>query len=761
MRPSSQLLLALALPGLLLLPAAASGGESASCALAGSVVDTAGQPVSAAAVALAGRDASSETATDGGFCLRGLEPGRYDLVVVAPGFAVGGGRVTVEADAFESRTVEIVLEPAFGEELVVTTTGTERRLAEIPIHMQTFGREEIDAVGARTLADAVEWTPGLRVENNCQNCSTSQVRMLGLDGAYSQLLIDGQPTVSSLALVYGIEQLPARLIESIEVVKGGGSALYGGGAIAGVINLIPHDPTSTELVVDSRFSETGGEPGYSLNAGIDWASADRRTGVMVYGQLDRIEAADLDGDEFSEVTRRRLEALGARATRYLLADDAGRFSLDLSRTYEDRRGGDLVAIDLPPDRSRIAEEILSERYGASLSWLHSVGDRFDYRVAASVSTTDRDSYYGTDFDPNAYGVTENPLWIVDSQLNHYGERGTLTWGLQYARDEIDDRQPGYGRRLSATYENRALFAQHDRKVGDRVSVLYGLRVDDHSELAEPVLSPRGAVLWSLTSDLTLRAAVARGFRPPVTFDEDLHLTLVGGGETQIVRNAPDLEEESSLNRSLSLEWRPELGRKGRALVEAHLFKTTIDELFHSSETDDPATEAIEFTKVNFGRATVEGVELSGALRWSSTWSLEAGYVIQTARFDDAEPDFGSRDFFRTPERYGSALVTWTPRFADVFVGLLYTGSMKAPHYAGFIDEDRLETTPSFLTVDLNVARELRLGGDEAPTLRVVVGAKNLTDEFQEDLDRGPLRDASYVYGPRFPRTLFLGMTLKL
>ena len=473
-----------------------------------------------------------------------------------------------------------------------------------------------------------------------------------------------------------------------------------------------------------------------------------------------MEAADVDGDDFSEVTRRRLEAFGTRATRYLL-DDAARLSIDLNRTWEDRRGGDLEAIDEPPDRSRLAEEIVSERLGGSLAWLHTVSGRFDYRLAASHSRTDRRSYYGADFDPNAYGSTVNPLWVLDSQLNHYGKNGSLTWGLQYSRDEVDDRQPGYDRFLAATYENRALFVQHDRKLGERLSLLYGARLDDHSELAEPILSPRLALMWSPSAEVTLRASVAHGFRPPVAFDEDLHIALVGGGESQVIRNSPALREESSLNRSLSFEWRPRLGSRGIALLEAQLFDTSIDDLFNSSEADDPATPEIEFTKVNFGGATVRGVELSGALRWSSTWSVEAAWVEQSARFDQPEPDFGSRDFFRAPERYGNALVTWTPGFADLFLGLRYTGPMKAPHYAGFIAEDRLETTASFLTVDFNIARELRLGGDSAPVLRLSVGAKNLTDAYQRDLDRGPRRDASYVYGPRFPRTIFVGVGLEL
>jgi hypothetical protein len=83
---------------------------------------------------------------------------------------------------------------------------------------------------------------GIRVETECQNCNFTQVRILGMDGRYSQILIDGDPIVSSLASVYGLEQIPEEMIDHIEVVKGGGSSIYGPGSVAGVINLVTRIP---------------------------------------------------------------------------------------------------------------------------------------------------------------------------------------------------------------------------------------------------------------------------------------------------------------------------------------------------------------------------------------------------------------------------------------------------------------------------------------------------------------------------------------
>jgi outer membrane receptor for ferrienterochelin and colicins len=83
----------------------------------------------------------------------------------------------------------------------------------VPVRTEVVSRETIERTAARTLADAIEYTTGVRVENNCQNCNFQQIRLLGLDGAYSQILVDGQPLVSSLAQVYGVEHIPAQMIE--------------------------------------------------------------------------------------------------------------------------------------------------------------------------------------------------------------------------------------------------------------------------------------------------------------------------------------------------------------------------------------------------------------------------------------------------------------------------------------------------------------------------------------------------------------------
>jgi outer membrane receptor for ferrienterochelin and colicins len=721
----------------------AQAAQTPCTGVAGRVLDSSGAVLPGATVSVPATGSVVTSGSDGTFCLPDLTGPELEIEAALEGFAPR--RVTVRTPA--PAPIAISLTPRLKTDVVVTATRTSRRLDDVPVRTEVISRDLIARSGARTLADAVEYTTGVRVENNCQNCNFSQIRLLGLEGPYTQILVDGQPVVSSLAQVYGIEQIPTRMIERIEVVKGGGSALYGPGSVGGVVNIIPREAPRSGGVLELRSDTFGGDANLSLNGGADWVSSDRQTLVTAFGQLDRMRPYDVDGDGFTEISRRELAASGIRLNRYQLGGRA-KFTFDLTHLREDRRGGD--SLHLPPDEALIAEWIDSERLAVGGTWFHSVSRRFDYRVTLSTAGTSRDSYYGTGRDPNAFGDTQNRVTVFDSQLNHYAGRHTISWGGQVSAENLSDSQPAYGRLTDVSYTNAGLFVQDDWSFAPKWQLLYGLRGDTHTALSRPVLSPRVALMHSPVPALDIRLSIARGFRAPQVFDEDLHLSSVAGN-IRIIEVDPGLREERSANYMAGFEWKPEAG-PGQALLEVNGFYTALDDLFNVQQADDESTPLAEFRKVNFGQAQVYGIEINAGWGIGETFVLQGGIVEQRARFGEAEPDFGSRDFFRTPRRYANATVTWrAPKLADLFAAARYTGSMKAPHYAGFIEEDRLETTPTFVIVDLGVSKRLRTG--EGPGLTVGVSARNITNAFQPDIDRGPFRDSAYVYGPRFPRTI--------
>jgi len=733
---------------------ASAEGTGPSNTLAVVVKDTSGAVLPGAAVVLEPGRLESFTDSDGVCRFVELPAGKYSLTISRQGFKEQNLPEVEVLPAVENG-VEVVLSVGSIQDTVtVTATRTEKKLEEVPIRTEMVPRETIRLTASRTLADAVEFTTGLRVENNCQNCNFSQIRLLGLEGGYSQVLIDGQATMSSVAMVYGVEQIPAGMIEQVEVVKGGGSALYGPGSVGGVINIIPARPSHTSAYFESRYEPMKGLPNFSLGGGGSYVSKDHSTAFTLYGQSDKITPLDLDGDGFTEIGKKDFNALGFRLDQQMLGNSA-RLTFDLSRTEEARRGGD--RLDLPEDQANIAESVQARRSAAGFSWSHSVSSALDYRFALSYAYLHRNSYYGAGMDPNAYGATDSPLWVLDSQVNHYLSKHVVSWGGQMTRERLEDVQPAYDRVTDDIYTNVGVYVQDDWFFAKGWEMVYGLRVDKHSEIGKPVASPRAALMWNPRADLRFRGSVATGFRPPQVFDEDLHITQVGG-EGHVIRNSPDLKQENAITFTLGSEWTPRIGA-GNALVEFNLFRTGIDDQHKVVEDDDPGTPEFEFSRINYGTARVYGTEATFGYGVAGSYQVEFGYVEQRSRFGEPEPDFGSMDFFRTPNRYGVASLTWkNPRYVDIFLGAKFTGSMVVPHYAGWIPEDRLERTTSYFTLDASVSRVLPFGWSDANAV-ISVGGKNLTDSYQSDLDQGPDRDSGYVWGPRFPRSIYVSMRL--
>jgi outer membrane receptor for ferrienterochelin and colicins len=740
-----------------LLTSVIARAEAQSCLVQGVVRDPAGLPLPGALITVKPGALSLTTNEKGEFCLTGLAPARYVVTATLEGFAASALTVDVLDGDRTVRTLDFTLAVGgFRDETVVTGTRTAQGLADVPVRTEVVGRQAIDAMGARSLADAVEFTTGIRVESNCQNCNFSQIRVLGLDGPYTQILFDGQPLVSSLASVYGVEQIPTRLVHRIEVVKGGGSALYGAGSVGGVVNVIPREPVKPGASFESKVDASQGVPSYQVNGALDMAAPGRRAFITTFGQFDRVKPLDTTGDGFTEIARRDLDALGGRASVYLLSGRA-RWTADVALFDESRRGGNLLR--LRPDEADIAEAIDTHRVAASTSWYHGVSTRWDYRLVLSMADTGRDSYYGTRQDPNAYGESANRLWLIDTQVNHYLGRHVLTWGQQATRETLTDSQPAYARRIDERYRNLGVYVQDDWRMAPRVQLLLGSRFDRSSTLDRVVASPRAALRYSPNEALAVRVSAAHGYRPPQVFDEDLHLSSVAG-EAIVIRRSPDLKEETSANYIAGAEWKPPLGR-GQGLLEVNAFLTTLDDLFFNIENPEPLTQQFEYVKVNLGRARVYGAEINlgwGTLGADEGILVQGGIVLQRARLGEPEPDFGSRDFFRTPRAYGNLTMTYARRYTRYFAGVRFTGRMQVPHRAGYIPEDRLERSPRFLTIDASVAHTFRPAGLR-PRLVVTVGGRNLTNAYQKDFDQGIERDSDYIYGPRFPRSVHASLRI--
>ncbi|HCP58475.1 MAG TPA: TonB-dependent receptor, partial [Alistipes obesi] len=173
----------------------------------------------------------------GHYFLKNLPLGRFTLVASSVGYRSAETTVEIVADRTAEVNFSLNEEALAVEEVVVSASRTETNRKFSPTIVSVASTKLFESTASSNLAETMNFQSGLRVENNCGNCGTTQLRINGLEGQYSQVLLDSRPIFSSLASVYGLEQLPVAMIERVEVIRGGGSALFGANAIGGVVNI--------------------------------------------------------------------------------------------------------------------------------------------------------------------------------------------------------------------------------------------------------------------------------------------------------------------------------------------------------------------------------------------------------------------------------------------------------------------------------------------------------------------------------------------
>lgn len=727
----------------------------------GHIIDKkSGEHLSFINVYLQGTTIGTTTDATGHFYLKNLPEGEFTLVMKSIGYKTIEKSVKIK----KGKTLEVNFtaeEDAVSLDGVVVSANrneTTRRLA--PSLVNVLDAKVFETSNSTSLADGLVFQPGVRVENNCQNCGFQQVRINGMEGPYTQILMDSRPIFSALTGVYGLEQIPANMVERVEVMRGGGSALFGGSAIAGTINIITKEPMRNSAQIAHSLTLIGGErPDNNTTVNASLVTDDHKAGMYIFGQARHRSAYDHDGDGFSELGRLEAKTLGFRS--YLKTSNYAKLTFEYHNINELRRGGNNM--HLPPHESEITEQTNHQINGGGLKFdLFSRDYHHKLNLYSSAQQTKRSSYYGVNKDPNAYGNTKDLTFIGGAQYSYDWDKcifmpATFTGGVEYSYDDLHDEMLGYKRKVDQTVHIVSGFAQNEWKT-DRWSFLIGGRLDKHNLINNVIFSPRANVRYNPTEDINLRLSYSSGFRAPQAFDEDLHISAVGG-DVALIQISPDLKEEKSSSVSASVDFYHRFGPvQVNFLVDG--FFTDLRDVFVLEEIGRNDDGNIVMERRNGKGARVMGVNLEAKMAYS--WmQIQAGATIQKSRYKEAEKwsDDESiapqKKMFRSPDLYGYLTSTFTPvkRFTASLTGT-YTGSMLVQHFAGYIERDCEVKTDDFFDLNIKLAYDIPVF--KTVTLQVNGGVQNIFNSYQNDFDKGMDRDASYIYGPGNPRSFFLG-----
>ncbi|MFP4524845.1 MAG: TonB-dependent receptor [Bacteroidales bacterium] len=760
--------------------------------LVGHVVNTEGEHIPFASITVKGTTIGTITDETGHYQLINLPEG--ELKIEADCMGCKPDEVTINIKEGETREIKFELEEEEFDiqEVVVTGDRTGKAREDASVIVNSLKPKLFSATHSITLDESLNFSPGLRMENNCQNCGFSQVRMNGMEGPYSQILINSRPIFSGLAGVYGLELIPSNMIERVEVIRGGGSALYGSNAIAGTINLILKEPKNNFY----EFGFSGNSIGlgydkadnsaedYTANFSTSVVSSDNKTGMALYGFYRDKDPFDANSDGYSELASINNITVGSRL--FHRFGNRNKITLDFFHINEDRRGGDKH--DYLPHMANIAEQVEHQISTGAITYDQFFNEKDLLSVYASGQNINRGSYYGAEQSLSDYGNTDNFTYTIGTQYTGHLNKSNFTIGIENKGEWLDDKKLGHPDIDNAeldftdstlhiqTMDNRTISDQTVNTTGafaqyevdwEKLQISVGGRLDHYSiddkskenaDISDNVFSPRITLKYDISQSLQARTSYSQGYRAPQIYDEDLHIETSGARKV-LHENAPDLTQETSHSYMASLDYNGQIGNYfASLLIEA--FYTKLNDAFINEFGEPDENGTVVYTRQNAeDGAIVQGLNLEMNLLTNRDIEMKAGYTVQTSKYQTAH-EFNSKDFFRTPDNYGYFTINWEPiDNVEINSSGNYTGKMHIPYFGPEIEnpeEGELRRSNPFFDWDTKLTYNIRING---ASLQVFGGMKNILNSYQNDFDTGIERDPGYIYGPKAPRTIYFGIKI--
>ncbi len=571
-----------------------------------------GEPLPGATVVLEGTAFGTSTDANGRAVLEDVPSGEAVVVVSFVGFETAEVAVTVPRDG----PLEVALEEDEEslENVVVGATRTSRTIANVPTRVEVIAGEEIDekvSMEPSNITMLLNESPGIVVQQTSAVSGNASIRIQGLDGRYTQLLKDGFPLYGGFSGGLSLLQVPPLDLRQVEVVKGPSSTLYGGDAIAGLVNLVSKTPGPAGTAERSLLLNATSAGG--LDVGAFLTGRGDQLGYTLLASANGQRAYDGDGDAFTNLPQTRRVTIAPRGFYY----PSSRTTLwvGLTGTVEERDGGDLEAVE--DDAAGYAEQSESQRLTSQARLDHAISDRVTITLKQSTSYFDRTlALPGYRFEG-----AQTATYAEASGLVRLGTHDIVA-GLDLRTDGFD-QQNATAASLDYDYLTAGGFVQDTWDVTDRVALEGGLRADVHGEYGAFVL-PRASALVRVSDAVSVRATGGLGYKAPTVFLEP--------SESRAFRNvAPlgDLEAETSIGGTVDVNVQTVIAGRVTLSLNQAAYLTRLDDALVPSSTD--LDEVLQYRNAS-GPVLTRGLETNARLGLGDL-KLFLGYVFLDATED--------------------------------------------------------------------------------------------------------------------------------
>lgn len=571
-----------------------------------------GVPLPHVNILLKGTKTGAATDENGMFSFSNIAPGRYVLLASSLGHEPFRTLIVIEKETSKEIDIELNAQAQALDETVVTGTlkpvGRLESTVPVEVYSPAFLRKNPTA----TLFDALQNVNGIRPQINCNVCNTGGIRINGLEGPYTLVMIDGMPIVSGLGTVYGLSGIPSSLIEQIEIVKGPASTLYGSEAVGGLINVITKNTFTVPRFSADGFATGWGE--YNLDVGAKFKLGKTGSALLGINYFNFGEAIDNNGDNFTDM------ALQERISIFQKMDFArasGKsFSIAGRFFREDRWGGELGwGPEFRGGTEIYGESIFTKRWEVTGKYQLPMEEN----VSLSVS-------YNDHHQDSAYG---NEIYIANQCIGF----AQLIWDKNWGRHDFllgsTLRYTYYDDSTPATESGAdevtvpGLFVQDELQLGKKHSLLAGLRYDRDGRHGN-IFTPRLAHRWKLGDNSILRFNSGAGFRVVNLFTED-HAALTGSRDVII---AEELAPERSWNLTLGHLQKWYLDNGTFVSFDASAFLTRFSNAILPDFDTDP--NQIIYDNLD-GRSVSQGISANIGTVFPNGPRIRAGATVQEVK----------------------------------------------------------------------------------------------------------------------------------
>jgi outer membrane receptor for ferrienterochelin and colicins len=460
---------------------------------------------------------SAAADTDGLVTISNIPNGKFEIEISFVGFAK-----SKEVYSFPmqhpNQPIAISLGLATGElaEVTVQTTRTNQNLRDIPTRIEALPLEELDEKSTMRPGDIkmlLGETTGIHVQQTSAVSGNANFRIQGLDSRYTQLLQDGMPLYAGFSGNLSLLQISPLDLRQVEFIKGSSSTLYGGGAIAGLVNLISKvpqkEPELTFLLNQTTAKGTDASSFYSQK----W----KHIGTTIFSAYNYNGAFDPSGNGFSAIPRINRFTVNPKIFLYL--DEKNSWWFGVNTTYENRLGGDMHVINANGDNiHQYYESNKTFRATTQLSFTHKIDGQSKINFKNSIG------YFDRQLAERGFNFKGKQLSSF-SEINYVsnGEKTFWVAGANLVTDNFTAQSPQNG--LSYNQNTVGVFVQNTYKVSNWFSLESGMRLDDNipapsKRSSKLLLLPRVNALFKITNYLTSRIGGGMGYKMPTLFNDE-------------------------------------------------------------------------------------------------------------------------------------------------------------------------------------------------------------------------------------------------